>query len=258
MKSIAFFALSLVATAAMAASPSGVGSISITGNSNQTASVNGGSLTNTAQTRAYANQNVASNKGSITIRGNSTQGSILEQAKVSNEAKSAGGAAVQNLASNVGNVGVDASANITGTSKQTANIVQASLKNLADSSGSGCTGPDCADAALAYQNGASNMGDVTISGHSEQTLGISGSTTSVSNAAQGTRAVAVQNMSSNYGKVTVAGNSTQITSIAGGATVANLAKGTLAHAYQNLASNDSCDPPPVVCVGPACGPYASR
>ena len=256
MKSIAFFALTLVATAAMAAGPANVGTITISGTSDQTATVNGGTLTNTAQSRAYANQNVASNKGSISILGNSTQSSTLTDAKVSNEAKSAGDVAVQNLASNVGNVTVATSYNsISGTSKQTANVTNATMKNIADSTGSGCSGPDCADAALAYQNGASNMGDVTVSGKSDQTLGVSGSTTSVTNTAKGTRAVAVQNMSSNYGKVNILGSSTQSTTLSAGATIANLANGTLAHAYQNLASNDSCDPPPVVCVGPACGPY---
>ena len=78
------------------------------------------------------------------------------------------------------------------------------------------------------------------------------------NLAEGGGAVAVQNMSSNYGTVTISGASTQTTWIAGGSSVGNFANGTNAAAYQNLASNDSCEPPPTVCVGPACGPFASR
>lgn len=259
MKSLAFFALSLVATAAMAAGASGVSTITISGTSTQTASVNGGQVSNTAQSKAYANQNIASNKGGMDIKGTSSQTAVLEQAKVSNEAKSAGDVAVQNLASNVGNVTVDRSINFTGTSNQNAFITGgASLKNLADSTSNNCSGPDCKDGALAYQNAASNMGDVNISGTSNQGVAINGGSTSVTNTAKGANTVAVQNMSSNYGKVTISGASTQNTSISNGALVANLANGSLAHAYQNIASNDSCDPPPVVCVGPACGPYASR
>ena len=43
--------------------------------------------------------------------------------------------------------------------------------------------------------------------------------------------------------------------VTNGAVIANLAKGRAAHAVQNIASNDSCDPPPTVCVGVACGQY---
>ena len=259
MKSIAFFALTLVATAAMAAGSSGVSTITISGTSSQTASVNGGNVSNTAQSKAYANQNIASNKGAAEIKGTSTQSSTLDQAKVTNDAKSAGDVAVQSLASNVGHVTVDKSVSVNGTSTQVANVLGgATLKNEANSTGNSCSGPDCRDGALAFQNGASNMGDISILGTSSQTLSISGSNTVVSNTARGANTVAVQNMSSNYGKVNIAGSSTQSTSISNGALVANLANGALAHAYQNIASNDSCDPPPVVCVGPACGPYASR
>ena len=255
MKSIAFFALSLVATAAMATGSAGVSTITISGTSNQTASVNGGSVNNTAQSKAYANQNIASNKGGVSIGGTSNQSSTLEGARVSNEAKSAGDVAVQNLASNVGHVGITA---MNGNSTQVANVTQATLKNSADSTSNNCSGPDCKDGALAYQNAASNMGEVTVSGKSDQGVYISGSSTSVSNTAKGANTVAVQNMSSNYGKVMVTGNSTQKTYISNGALLANLATGSYAHAYQNLASNDSCDPPQFVCVGPACGPYASK
>ena len=260
MKSIAFFALSMVATAtAMAATPIGqVGSITVSGYSEQTARVNGGNLSNTAESRAYANQNLASNKGSVSIKGNSFQTANLDNAIVSNHAVAAGDTAVQNLASNVGNVSVAAVNGIDGWSTQTANVSGATLKNAADSSGGRCNSTDCADAALAYQNGASNMGEVNIKGNSTQSLDISGSSTSVINYAQGTKTVAIQNMSSNYGKVDILGGSKQTTSISNGAIVANLAHGNLAQAVQNIASNDSCEPPPVVCVGPACGPYALK
>ncbi|WP_144445423.1 hypothetical protein [Comamonas sp. 26] len=242
----------------MAASSYGTATINITGSSTQTASVNGSRVENTAQSKAYANQNIASNKGSITVSGNSTQTSIVDNAVVTNKAQSAGDVAVQNLASNVGTVSIDKSIHFTGTSNQTANVVGATLKNEANSSSNSCSGPDCRDGALAYQNAASNMGEVSISGISTQVVGISGSGTTVSNTAKGANTVAVQNMSSNYGKVNISGNSSQTTSIYGASIVANLANGAFAHAYQNIASNDSCDPPPVVCVGPACGPYAMR
>ena len=104
MKSIAFFALSLVATAAMATGPVNVAKINITGTSDQTASVNGGYVKNTAQQQSYANQNIASNKGRIDIDGTSKQTATLANAHVTNTAQSAGDVAVQNLASNVGNV----------------------------------------------------------------------------------------------------------------------------------------------------------
>lgn len=257
MKSIAFFALSLVATAAMATGSTGVSTITISGSSTQTASVNGGKVDNTANSKAYANQNIASNKGGVSIGGTSVQTAVLEGAKVSNEAKSAGDVAVQNLASNVGHVAVNP--NVLGGSYQSVYVTgNATLKNSADSTSNNCSGPDCRDGALAYQNAASNMGDITISGRSEQGVGISGGSTSVTNTAKGANTVAVQNMSSNYGKVTVSGLSKQSTSISNGALLANLATGSYAHAYQNIASNDSCDPPAVVCVGPACGPYASK
>ena len=77
----------------------------------------------------------------------------------------------------------------------------------------------------------------------------------VKNKADGPQTQAVQNLSSNYGNVSIAGASTQTTWVTNGAVIANLAKGRAAHAVQNIASNDSCDPPPTVCVGVACGPY---
>jgi hypothetical protein len=188
---------------------------------------------------------------------------------VTNTAKNEGDVAVQNLASNAGNVsvGTDGSASrgsghggggsgpsVKGSSTQTANVVGSSVINLADGD-AGCRGFDCRDAALAYQNLASNMGTIAITGTSEQTVGVSGNST-VKNHADGPQTVAVQNLSSNYGDVAISGKSTQTTWVAANAFVGNFALGRAAHAYQNLASNDSCDPPPPVCVGPACGPYS--
>lgn len=259
MKSLAILALSAIATAAMAAGQTGPTTLSISGSSTQIASVNGGYLKNTANSKTYANQNVSSNKGGADIEGTSKQTTILTNAHVSNEAKSAGDVAVQNLASNVGDVTVDQSKHfwVKGKSEQEVHVTNASLTNEANSS-SGCYGSDCKDTAIAYQNAASNMGDITISGTSSQFVSITDGNTNVSNKALGRNTVAVQNMSSNYGKVDISGSSSQSTYIAGGATVANLATGANAVAYQNIASNDSCDPPPAVCVGPTCGLLASR
>ena len=259
MKSLAILALSAIATAAMAAGQTGPTTLSISGSSTQIASVNGGYLKNTANSKTYANQNVSSNKGGAQIEGTSKQTTILTNAHVSNEAKSAGDVAVQNLASNVGDVTVEQSKHfwVKGKSEQEVHVTNASLTNEANSS-SGCYGSDCKDTAIAYQNAASNMGDITISGTSSQFVSITDGNTNVSNKALGRNTVAVQNMSSNYGKVDISGSSSQSTYIAGGATVANLATGANAVAYQNIASNDSCDPPPAVCVGPTCGLLAAR
>lgn len=133
-------------------------------------------------------------------------------------------------------------------------MTDSTVKNEAKS-GANCYGDNCKDAALAYQNLASNMGTVTVKGVSTQTASVTGSSM-VSNIADGRYTQAIQNMSSNYGNVTIDGTSTQTTSVSGAAIVANLAKGSHAHAVQNIASNDSCEPPPVVCVGVACGPYS--
>ncbi|MEZ5608455.1 MAG: hypothetical protein R3E52_15400 [Burkholderiaceae bacterium] len=169
-----------------------------------------------------------------------------------------GDVAVQNLASNVGTVNVSGpyvGPYVKGSSKQTANVGGgATVSNLAEGL-QGCRGSDCKDAALAYQNLASNMGDINISGSSTQTVGVGGGS-SLTNEANGAKTAAVQNVASNYGTVNISGTSTQVAYITGGSTVANLATGRLAHAVQNLASNDSCLPPPPICVGPACGPYA--
>lgn len=272
MRTLALFAFSTIATAAMAANVTETpNTISISGTSVQVASVNGGSVNNIANAKTYANQNVASNKGGIDISGKSTQAAVLTNATVHNEAKSAGDVAVQNLASNVGQVSVGASSPsndkgggkghpkpgewIKGESNQTVVISDGGMYNVANSS-NGCYGDNCKDTAIAYQNAASNMGEISITGTSSQSVSISGNAYA-SNQALGKNTVAVQNMSSNYGEVLISGSSIQSTSVSGGAVLANLATGDYARAYQNFATNDSCDPPPAVCVGPHCGLLAS-
>ena len=262
MKSLAIFALStLAAASAFALSPSDNGSITISGSSAQTASVNGSNVNNKANASAYANQNLASNKGNVTISGISTQTAAADNSNVSNLATNGGDVAVQNLASNVGSATVGplsvslSPPMIKGKSEQTVSLSGGNMYNTAE--GDGCGDKCSPDAtAIAYQSASSNFGDVQISGTSKQYTGIQNST--AWNLAKGGGAVAVQNMSSNYGTVTISGASTQTTWIAGGSSVGNFANGTNAAAYQNLASNDSCEPPPTVCVGPACGPFASR
>lgn len=273
MKTLAIFALSTIAAAAFAADVTGpTSTITITGSSTQVAHVNGGYATNTANARTYANQNVASNKGNVDIMGTSAQTAMLYNSIVTNEAKSAGDVAVQNLASNVGHVQVatsqqapTASRNghpgstpgqtIKGNSEQFVTMSGGTLVNEANST-NGCYGSNCNDTAIAYQNAASNMGDVSIVGTSKQAVSISNST--ATNKALGKNTVAVQNLSSNYGNVEITGTSIQSTVLSNGAVLANLATGDYARAYQNFATNDSCDPPPTVCVGPACGLLASN
>lgn len=252
MKSLAFLALSVVATAAMAVTSTPNGQITISGTSTQTATINGGNVSNTANAGTFANQNIASNKGNVTISGRSEQTANLKNSNVTNEAHYAGDVALQNLASNMGNDGIDIQNK--GRSEQTASVRDSTVKNEAKS-GRNCYGDDCRDAAFASQNLASNYGSIEISGKSTQSASVSGNSL-VSNMADGQRTVAVQNLSSNYGNVNISGTSKQTTAVKNGAVVANLAQGYSAHAVQNIASNDSCLPPPPLCTGPACGPYA--
>lgn len=261
MKSLAIFALSAIATAAMAADLTAPNTITISGTSEQVASVNGGNVRNVANANTYTNQNLASNKGGIDISGHSKQTAALQNTYVSNEAKASGDVAIQSLASNVGEVSVLKSGNssdkkppqhgdwIKGRSEQTVSMVNSNLINQAQSE-NGCYGDNCKDNAVAYQNLASNMGTITITGNSEQLVGADNAT--IQNYASGKNTVAIQNLSSNYGDVSISGTSEQATYVYGGATLTNLALGANARAYQNFATNDSCDPPPTVCAGPHC------
>ena len=254
MKSLAFFALSAVAVAAMAGpqqTPNG--QITISGTSTQTATINGGNVSNTANAGTFANQNIASNKGLVDISGTSTQTANLNNSSVTNQAFYGGDVAMQNLASNVGSMKDGIEVQAKGKSEQTANVKDSTVTNEAKS-GSSCWGDSCVDAAFANQNLASNYGNVDIKGTSKQKVSVTDHSY-VTNAADGRYSVAIQNLSSNYGNVSISGSSTQTTSVGKGAVVANWA-GFNAHAVQNIASNDSCLPPPPLCTGPACGPYA--
>ncbi len=140
MKKLAFLALSVVASAAMAAGPagvqttiagtsvqaavlqtstvtnlaSGVGSqaqqnlasnagdvnIAAGGLSIQVVASNNSSFTNTAGALNEAQQNVSSNSGDVTISGNSLQITLANGSNVTNTAVGIGAKAVQSIASN--------------------------------------------------------------------------------------------------------------------------------------------------------------
>lgn len=250
MKKLAFFALTAIATASYAVSPVGPGEIKINGLSEQVSTVNHGTVTNTSNAGTFAAQNLASNQGQITIDGTSKQTSYIENSTVTNEAINAGDVAVQSLASNVGKVKIGWG----GESIQYSEVKNSTMTNEAE--GNGCHGCE-AGTAMAFQNGASNFGNVEINGKSHQNLYVTNYST-VTNKADGADAVAVQNLASNYGKVTIGagGHSDQTAVITNGSLVANLALGNGSAAYQNMASNDYCMPPPPVCVGAACGPFS--
>ena len=140
MKKLVLLALSVVATAAMAAGPSGV-SVEINGSSTQTADLRlsvvsntasgvnsqaqqnissnagdvfvaaggrstqttnarGSVITNTSNANTEAQQNMSSNSGDVTIRGFSTQLTTLVGSVVANSATGSRAKAVQSIASN--------------------------------------------------------------------------------------------------------------------------------------------------------------
>lgn len=115
---------------------------------------------------------------------------------------------------------------INGTSNQYASFTSMSINN--NSTGS---------KSEAFQNLASNTGNVTINGTSTQSVsGIGGN---VTNTASGAEAYASQNLSSNVGDVTINGNSGQYTTMYN-ASVNNLSSGSNSKAVQNIASNNAC------------------
>jgi len=180
MKTLVLFALSFVASAAMAAGPVGSSSISISGSSNQLTSISGAIVTNKASgTDAEALQNMASNAGNVSISGRSVQrATVGPLSLVSNEAAQ-DAIAQQNLASNVGKV------MISGNSEQSATVqLGGILTNVA--------GVD----TVAQQSLSSNVGNVTVAGNSIQNTMV-GPLAAVLNAAYGRDAKAVQNISSN-------------------------------------------------------------
>ena len=182
--------------------------------------------------------------GQITISGTSSQtASVTSGSDVNNQAN-ASAYANQNLASNKGSIV------ISGKSEQTATVSAGSnVNNEAKNGGD-----------VAVQNGASNVGAVTVGplslggtlfhpivkGVSEQTLSVTGGS-GMYNTADGdgcgdncnpaATAIAYQSASSNFGDVTISGKSEQSTGIASGSTAWNLAKGGGAVAVQNMSSN---------------------
>lgn len=107
MKKLALFALSVVATAAMATGPAPATDIVINGTSIQIAAVSNAAVKNKADGGdANAQQNLASNAGDVTINGGSLQIVAGHSGMVSNTAHS-DATAQQNLSSNVGDVTVN-------------------------------------------------------------------------------------------------------------------------------------------------------
>jgi hypothetical protein len=125
MKQLVLFALSAIATAAMAAGPAPASEILISGTSYQIASISGTSVRNEAYgAEAQAQQNLASNAGDVSISGNSLQAVVANGGSVYNRAN-ANTTASQNLSSNVGEV------TISGTSVQLTVLDRASIYNEA-------------------------------------------------------------------------------------------------------------------------------
>lgn len=234
MKTLAFFALSAVASASvLAVQPASDPKITISGTSTQMVTVNSRSQAhNHASAYATAIQNLSSNRGSIDVAGISTQQTTLDNgADVKNHAVNPGDIAVQNVSSNYGRVSIAKGA----SSSQSTSINGGGLSNTAKGAGGdNCGGVDCEDAARAMQNVSSNVGDVSIKGTSSQDTSMYNS--SVSNTADGAGAVAVQSLASNTGKVDIDGKSKQTVSLKH-TTVQNLADGAGTTAVQNLASN---------------------
>ena len=117
---------------------------------------------------------------------------------------------------------------INGTSTQTADLRNVSVRNTASGAGS-----------QAQQNISSNAGDVFVAGgaRSTQTTNASGGSIITNTANANTEAQ--QNMSSNSGDVTIRGFSTQLTNVVA-SSVTNFATGFRAKAVQSIASNASC------------------
>ena len=185
MKKLVLFALSVVASAAMAAGPMGPSSvIEISGTSDQLTSISGAIVVNKASgSDSQALQNIASNAGNVTISGKSKQRATIE-----------------NLAF---------------------------VTNVAERN------------AIAQQNLASNVGKVTIAANSEQNVTVRAGALLANFA--GANTVAQQSLSTNVGEVKIAaGTSIQTTNVGPLAAVLNSAYGHDAKAVQNISSNNSC------------------
>ena len=151
MKKLAFFAMSLIATAVMAAGPVSPASITIhsSGTSEQTASITGGAVMNTSKANNDALQNVASNSGKIDVKGTSKQTATFNDSDVTNLAKNRDDFANQNISSNAGQVLIDGG----GKSTQLTNVRHSDVTNMASGGG-----------ADALQNLSSNNGKIKVSG----------------------------------------------------------------------------------------------
>lgn len=132
MKSLAFFALSVIASAAMAGGYAPAPEIKITGNSVQAVSLTAAHVSNkSSASNSEALQNLASNAGNVTIGGNSTQTvNAGLGSSVTNESSGIDSMASQNVSSNLGDV------TITGNSWQTTSLTLASLTNLSSGANS--------------------------------------------------------------------------------------------------------------------------
>lgn len=131
MRTLAFIALSTLASAAMATTPVPAPEIVINGTSNQYASLTSMSVNNNSTgSKSEAIQNLASNTGNVTINGTSTQSVSGLGGNVTNTASGSEAYASQNLSSNVGDVTVN------GTSGQYTSMWNASVNNLSSGSNS--------------------------------------------------------------------------------------------------------------------------
>lgn len=130
MKKLALLALSVIATAAMAAGPTGV-QVEIDGTSTQTADLRSVTVRNTAQgTNAQAQQNISSNAGDVFVaRGaRSAQTTNASAGSVITNTANANTKAQQNMSSNSGDV------TIRGFSTQLTNVVSSTVSNIATGS----------------------------------------------------------------------------------------------------------------------------
>lgn len=222
---LSFFSLSAVAGAAMAVMPVGPYQINIspTGVSSQVSTVSGTTMTNSAVGLSQAHQNMASNFGVVNINGRSVQQLTASGGSVTNTAGTPSVTALQNISTNAGNVNITGS----GNSTQQSFLTGANVSNTA--AGGLFT--------QAYQNLASNNGQINVNAVSSQVARVTGS--SMINESLSTGTVANQNASSNYGVVNINAGSNQETNILGGAVVRNRADTLGSDAVQNMASNHS-------------------
>ena len=130
MKKLVLFALSVVATAAMAAGPAGV-QVEINGSSTQTADLRSSTVRNTASgVNSQAQQNISSNAGDVFVAGGATSRQTTNARASSSitNTSNANTEAQQNMSSNSGDV------TIRGTSIQLTTLVSSAVSNTATGS----------------------------------------------------------------------------------------------------------------------------